>query len=183
LRITAKGTKERKGIDTLSMIAAAHVMAGIVSGVAALSARAGALRVLTAFGLGMLSHVVLDAMPHSDYRSLGPRAVLIIVFFEITATMTIAWFVLRSQRYHAPRVPLLVGLAGATLPDVKFMQPWLPGPVGSWVNRVGEGFHGPFHASPTPVAVGLFMEIVATVSLIGVLFLLVRRLARSQARA
>ena len=155
-------------------------MAGVVSGVGALSVRAGALRVLTAFGLGILSHVVLDALPHSDYGSLGHRAILAIVLFEITATMTIAWFVLRSQRYRGARLPLLVGLIGATLPDVKFMQTWLPGQAGLWVDRVGEGFHGPFHTSSDSVALGLFVEVVATLSLLVVLWLLARRLTHEQ---
>lgn len=164
------------------MIAAAHVMAGLVSGVAALSVRVGALRVLTAFGLGVLSHGVLDAMPHSDYGSLSPSTLLIVVSIEIVATMTSALYVLRSQPFRGYLSPLLAGLAGAMLPDAKFAAPWLPERVQPMVLDVSNRFHAPFHASPTPVAVGLLVEIVSTLSLIGVFWLLVRRLTDPHAR-
>ena len=169
--------------DGLRLIAAAHVTAGLVVGVGALSARTRGLRVAIAFGLGVLSHVVLDAIPHSDYGSL-PRSVLLMsVAIEIVATLVIAWYLLRDRRLPGLRYALPAGLAGAMIPDLKFARYFLPAQAGSWVERVGNRFHAPFHAGPTTVAIGLTNELICTLVLFGVLVLLVRRQDQLKRRA
>lgn len=157
------------------MIASAHVMAGLISGVAALPARTAGAKVALAFGLGVLTHVVLDAIPHSDYGSLPVSLLLASVAIEITAILTLAWFVLRSRRRPGLALVLPAGLAGAMIPDAKFGRYFLPERTGSWIRDVGDRFHAPFHAAPTSVAVGLTFEIVCTLALFGVLLMLVRR--------
>ena len=165
------------------MIAAAHVMAGLVAGVAALSARTSASRVATAFGLGVLSHVVLDAIPHSDYGSLPRSALLTSVAIEIVATLALAWYLLRERRLPGLRYALPAGLAGAMIPDLKFGRYFLPSPAASWVETVGDRFHAPFHAAPTTVAVGLTFEILCTLLLFGALLLLIRQQDQFKRRA
>jgi hypothetical protein len=157
------------------MIAAAHVTAGMVGGVAALSARGSDWRFATALGLGVLSHVVLDAIPHSDYGSLARETVLTIVSLELLATFTFGWFLLRRPRLPGLRLTLPTALAGAMVPDAKFAGPLLPAPAAQWLLAVGDRFHAPFHAAPTPVAVGLVAEIVCTLLLLGALTLVLRR--------
>jgi hypothetical protein len=157
------------------MIAAAHVMAGLVAGVAALSARSSASRLATGFGLGVLSHVVLDAIPHSDYGSLPRSALLMSVAVEIVATLGLAWYLLRDRRLPGLRFALPAGLAGAMIPDLKFARYFLPPPAASWVHDVGDRFHAPFHAGPTTVTVGLTLEVTCTLLLFGALLLLIRR--------
>ena len=114
------------------MIAAAHVTAGLVAGVAALSARTSGGRLATAFGLGVLSHVVLDAIPHSDYGSLQRSTLLMSVAIEIVATLALAWYLLRDRRLTGLRSALPAGLAGAMMPDVKFLRYFLPAPAAAW---------------------------------------------------
>ncbi len=157
------------------MIAAAHVMAGLVAGVAALSARTNGSRVATGLLLGGLSHVVLDSIPHSDYGSLPRSTVLASVAIEIAATFALGWYLMRSRRLPGVWIAVPAGLAGAMIPDMKFARYFLPEPAGSWVREVGERLHGPFHAEPTAFAVGLAFEIICTLLLFGVLLLLLRR--------
>ena len=156
------------------MIATAHVTAGMIAGVAALSARGSGWRFATALGLGVLSHVVLDTIPHSDYGSLSRWAILAIVAVELVATFTFGWYLLRPRRLPGLRVTLLPALAGAMLPDAKFAGQWLPEPAASWVHDTGDRFHSWFHVAPTPLAVGLSAEITCTLLLIVGLWLMVR---------
>ena len=150
-------------------------MAGLVAGVAALSGRTNGSRLAAGFGLGVLSHVVLDAIPHSDYGSLPSVAVLISVALEIAATLAVAWYLLRQRHIHGLRWSLPAGLAGAMIPDAKFARYFLPAPAGPWIRDVGDRFHAPFHAQPTTVAIGLTFEIVCTVLLLVAFLLLIRR--------
>ena len=157
------------------MIATAHVTAGMIAGVAALSARGSGWRFVTALGLGVLSHVILDTIPHSDYGSLSRLAILAIVAVELLVTFTFAWYLLRPRRLPGLRVTLLPALAGAMLPDAKFAAQWLPEPAASWVHDTGDRFHSWFHVAPTPVGVGLSAEIACTLLLVAGLWLIVRR--------
>jgi hypothetical protein len=160
------------------VIAAAHVMAGLVAGVAASSARTSGSRLAAGFGLGVLSHVVLDAIPHSDYGSLPRSALIMSVAIEIVATLGLAWYLLRERRLPGLRSALLGGLAGAMTPDVKFLRYFLPPEAAGWAYDVGDRFHAPFHARAMSVAVGLTFEIISTLVLLGALFWLVRRYDR-----
>lgn len=150
-------------------------MAGLVAGVAALSGRTSGSRLATGFGLGVLSHVVIDAIPHSDYGSLPRSALLISVAIEIVATLALAWYLLRERSLPGLRSALPAGLAGAMIPDLKFARYFLPAPAASWVQSVGDRFHVPFHAAPTSVAVRLTFEIICTLLLFCELLLLLRR--------
>ena len=165
------------------MIAAAHVTAGLVAGVAALSARTSRVRVATAFGLGVLSHVVLDAIPHSDYGTLPRTPLLMSVAIEIVVTLALARYLLRGLRVTGLRSALLAGLAGAMMPDVKFLRYFLPAPAAAWLKDVGDRSHAPFHAEPTSVAIGLTFEILCTLLLFGALLLLIRRQDQFKRRA
>lgn len=169
--------------DSLRVIAAAHVTAGLVAGVAALSARTNGSRMAIAFGLGVLSHVILDAIPHSDYGSLPRSALPMSVAIEIVGTLALAWYFLRDRRLPGLGYALPTGLAGAMIPDVKFARYFLPAPQAAWVETVGDRFHVPFHAAPTTTAVGLTLEVGCTLLLFAGLLLLIRQQDQLKRRA
>lgn len=162
------------------MIATAHVTAGIIASVLALRVHGNGLRVATALGLGVLSHVVLDTIPHSDYGSLSRWTILAIVSLELLVTFALAWYLLRPRRLRGLHVTLPAGVFGGAIPDAKFPGQWLPAPAASWVRDVGERFHSFFHVDPTPIVVGLTAEITCTLLLITGLWSLLRRYDRDQ---
>ena len=165
-----------RGADKfVDVIATAHVTAGMIAGVAALSARGSGWRFVAAVGLGVLTHVVLDAIPHSDYGSLTRSTILAIVSLELVATFTFGWYLLRRRLRPGLRLTLPAALAGAMVPDAKFAGQWLPPPAASWIHTVADGFHAPFHAAPTPIATGLVVEIACTLVLLGLFSLVARR--------
>ena len=147
----------------------------MIAGEAALSARGSGWRILAAMGLGLLSHVILDAIPHSDYGSLTRSTILAIVSLELVATFTFGWYLLRRRLAHGLRLTLPAGLAGAMVPDAKFAGQWLPQPAASWIQTVADGFHARFHAAPTSIAVELVAEIVCTLLLLSLLSMVARQ--------
>jgi len=160
------------------MIATAHVTAGMIAGVVALSVRGSGWRFATALALGVVSHVALDLVPHSDYKSLSRWALLITVSLELLGTFALGWYLLRRRRLPGLRVTLPAALVGAMAPDMKFASLFLPEPAASWAREAGERFHEGRHVAPTPLAVGLSAEIVCTLLLILGLWLIVRRYPR-----
>ena len=147
----------------------------MIAGVAALALRGSGWRVGAAVGLGVLSHVVLDAIPHSDYGSLTRSKILAIVLLELVATFTFGWYLLRRRLRPGLRLTLPAALAGAMVPDAKFASQWLPQPAASWIHTAADGFHAQFHTAPTPTAVGLVVEIVCTLLLLSLLWMVARR--------
>lgn len=164
------------------MIASAHVLSGVLSGVIAARARTTASRAAVAFGLGVLFHVVIDAVPHSDYGSLMGWTRVAIVLPEVVASLAIGWFILRPQWRPEQGIAVLAGLAGAMLPDVKFVFAFFPEPVASTVTFWGDRFHSYFHASPTPFMVGKRNEAIGVAILIVLLTLAVRQGAKRRAQ-
>lgn len=165
------------------MIATAHVTAGIIASVFALRASGNASRLASALGLGLLSHVVLDTIPHSDYGQLSRWTILAIVSLELLGTFALAWYLLRPRHFPGLHLTLPAGLAGGMIPDAKFAGQWLPAPAAAWVRDVGDRFHRFFHVDPTPISVGLAAEIACTLLLVGGLWFLVRRNDGTRERA
>jgi len=165
------------------MIATAHVTAAMIASVAALSVRGTGLRFATALTIGVLSHIALDLIPHSDYRSLSKWTILTIISLELVGTFVLGWYLLRSRRLPGLRATLPAGLAGAVIPDMKFASYFLPEPAASWALHAGERFHEGRHVGPSPLAVGLSAEIACTLLLIGALWLMVRRYPRDERHA
>ena len=157
------------------MIATAHVTAGMIASIAALSVRGNGLRVATALVLGVVSHFALDIIPHSDYRSLSRWAILCVITLELLGTFALGWYLLRPRRIPGLRVTLPAGLAGAMFPDIKFASYFLPEPAATRVAELGVRFHEGRHAAPSPLAVGLSAEIACTLLLIAALWLIARR--------
>lgn len=157
------------------MIATAHVTAGIIAGIVALRARSNGSRLTTGLALGLISHVILDTIPHSDYGSLSRWAILVVVSLELLMTFALAWYLLRPRRLPGLHMTLPAGLAGGMMPDAKFAGQWLPAPAAAWMRNVGDRFHAFFHVDPNPLVVELATEIACTLLLVAGLWLLVRR--------
>jgi hypothetical protein len=159
------------------MIASAHVAAGFVAGMA--SARiteSRAWRVVTAFAVGLMSHVALDSIPHGDYGTLPQSTIAWVVLCEIIGICLIAGFIVR--RRLAPHWPeyLAAGLAGAVILDSKFFARLvLPARQAMTVERYGDRIHRLFHAAPMRhPGVGTAIEVATTISLLAILTLFPR---------
>ncbi|HEX6313969.1 MAG TPA: hypothetical protein VFZ73_03885 [Gemmatimonadaceae bacterium] len=148
----------------------------MICGFGALSARASVSRVVVAFGLGIASHALLDMIPHGDYATLSRSAIVAVVSVEVFATIALAWLLLRSRRVPGWRTALPAGVVGASIPDIKFLAPFFPAPLATWIEVTANRFHGPFHAPPAPLLLEISAELACTVSLLGGLVFLARRL-------
>ena len=162
------------------MIASAHIVSGILCGVVAASARTNASRFAVAFALGLVSHVVLDAIPHSDYGQLFGAERMAVVIVEVPVTAALLWLILRSRWRRGFGVSVPAGVAGSVLPDAKFAFAIFPEPVSSSVERWGNGFHSWFHALPTPFLVGMATQIASLIVLLVILTLVLRRVPRHE---
>lgn len=154
------------------MIASAHVAAGAVAGVA--GAQLGGKwpwRLAAAFALGLLSHAVLDALPHSDYASLSRSTILWVASLETVGMSAVAGHI--TRRRLVPHWPwyLLLGVAGATLPDAKFIAPTVfPREIAEPVVWATMSVHSYFHApDPPSPAFGLVVEVVVTIACLAAL--------------
>ncbi|HSA56616.1 MAG TPA: hypothetical protein VLE53_12985 [Gemmatimonadaceae bacterium] len=157
------------------VIASAHLAAGAVAAVAAVSLGGSTTRrVLTAFVLGVLSHVALDAMPHSDYEPLSPDRLVAPVLIEVAViSLVLAWLLRRRLRAHWAEY--LAGLAGAAIPDVKFLARLpMPDRTAEFLFNLGSRFHDFFHAPSPPLDVGWTTQLLSAVVLLAILALLAR---------
>jgi hypothetical protein len=153
------------------MIASAHIAAGVASGMAAAHlVQRPVPRAAMAFASGVLTHVLLDALPHGDYGELERAPVLAIVIAELITAGIALTRILRHRLTTGWPVSLMAGLAGAALPDLKFVAAFVLSPGGAAaVAAIGDGFHQPFHAGPSPLGVGVTIEVVATLVIVALL--------------
>lgn len=125
-------------------------------------------KVVVAFGVGVLSHVAMDAIPHSDYRMLPRPMVVWVSACEVVATVAIAALLLRGRFPPRWRGSTVAGFAGACLPDIKFAaRVLLPQETVRPVERYGDAFHGFFHAEDlaNPM-IGLGIEVAFAIALL-----------------
>lgn len=151
------------------MIASAHVASGFVAGMISsrvTSSRTG--RVVAAFVFGLLMHVVLDAVPHSDYRQLAPSTVVWVTLAEGIGVCLIAGEILRDRVQAGWPEYLLGGLAGAVILDAKFFaRVVLSQHAALTVAKYGDAIHKLFHADPArPPQRGTVVEIATTILLL-----------------
>lgn len=166
------------------MIASAHVAAGAVAGLAgAHFSGKWVWRGVVAFAFGLVSHLLLDALPHSDYATLSRSTVMWLASLETVGMVALTVHVTRRLVPHWPWY-VLIGIAGGALPDAKFYAPSvLPPDLAGMVVTVTSWMHVPFHA-PTPrsPAVGLAIELLVTALCLAVL-LVAPRIIRARQRA
>lgn len=155
---------------TRQVIASAHLAAGAVAAVVAVSLGGSKTRtVFAALVLGVLSHMALDAIPHSDYQPLDQDRLVIPVLIESAViSLVLAWLLRRGLRAHWPTY--LAGLVGAAIPDVKFLAQWpIPDRLGELAFRYGSRFHDYFHAADPALEVGWVTQVASAVVLLAIL--------------
>lgn len=159
------------------MIASAHFAAGALSGMlAGHFGRHAAFRAVSGFALGLISHFILDRIPHGDYGELGTVAMIPIVLLEVILCGLVFTRVLRDRVMPGWRVPIAAGLVGACIPDIKFPAALLlPHDMAAAIAIRGEEFHAWFHASPTSVVVGTATELLAVAVMVALLAAFPRR--------
>ena len=80
------------------MIASAHLAAGIVIGLASDHVARGTFtRVSTAFAAGVVVHLLMDAVPHSDYDLFPMSTMWFVIAGEFLAVLIITAIVLRDR--------------------------------------------------------------------------------------
>jgi hypothetical protein len=162
------------------MLASAHVAAGLFAGVVTSRTTAPpAVRAVLAFVAGVLTHVVLDAVPHSDYVPLSRLTATVVALCETAITAAVGAWLVRG-RLPAGSAPLLIAaIVGATLPDAKFGAALISAEVGAVVREYGNTFHESFHATERrPLGKALMTEIGTAVSFLAAVWLVARRRAR-----
>jgi hypothetical protein len=166
------------------LTASAHLAAGLVTGmVGSRLARQTAWRALIAFTLALASHVALDAIPHADYFLLRNRWVLLIALAESVVVGAIAFGVLRKRVTSDWRIVLTAGLAGTAIIDLRVVERVFPSaPLAHQLADFGLWIHGPFHATPSRLWVGMLTQVVAAVVLLSALALF-PRIVKSQPAA
>jgi hypothetical protein len=132
------------------VLASAHIAAGAVAGMAAShTSHRSFPRIAAAFCLGLLSHVLMDRVPHGDYAPLAPATVLLVASAEILVSGAVVFGVLRSRVQPRWAEYLIPGLLGACLPDMKFAANVLgPSRVSDTIAAIGDRVHEFFHSAP-----------------------------------
>jgi hypothetical protein len=149
------------------VIAAPHLAAGFVAGMAGAYVRGPvAVRATAAFVIGLLSHVLLDAVPHSDYGMVERSTIPLLVLAEGLVTGAIAAAVLRRRLPRHWPLFLFSGIAGSGLLDAKFVaRLLLPAQATDAIARRGDWIHGFFHsARMSQPLIGLAIEVAVTIA-------------------
>ena len=95
----------RQALSASRLIASAHLAAGFVAGMTAARVTTNTkARVALAFGLGFLSHIALDAIPHSDYMTLPQSTIRWVVLGEIIGIFAVAGHIIRDRVQKGWRV-------------------------------------------------------------------------------
>jgi hypothetical protein len=159
------------------MIASAHFAAGVLSGMlAAQLAHRASFRAALAVGFGLISHVILDRIPHGDYGELSTAAMVPVVGLEMILGAVLFTRLLRNRVRPGWPVAVAAGLVGACIPDLKFpARVLLPDGMAAEVARRGNAFHSWFHAPPTSMVVGTATEVLAVAVITALLLTFPRR--------
>jgi hypothetical protein len=150
------------------MIASAHFAAGIVVGLSTDHVvHRRFVRVAIAFAAAVVMHLLMDAVPHSDYDLVSPSAIPLLIAGEVLVVGTIAVVLLRNRLTHHWRSCVAAGLLGSVVPDAKFIAPLILSPHhATLVEYYGNRLHGPFHASPTSPVIGMSTQVLCTLILL-----------------
>jgi len=149
------------------MIASAHFAAGIVIGLSSNRLIRGRFtRVVVAFGAAVVMHLLMDAVPHSDYHQFHWRLTPYLIVGEAILVAVVAGILLRHRlTSHWPEC-ITAGLLGSVLPDAKFVAPFfLSAHNANLVKYYGNRLHAPFHSSAN-AALGMTTQVLCTVLLL-----------------
>jgi len=150
------------------MIASAHLAAGIVIGLStARLVHARFVRVAFAFAAAVVMHLLMDAVPHSDYDLVSRSVIPLVIAGEIVVVAALAAVLLRNRLMPHWRPCVAAGLFGSAIPDAKFIAPFVLSPHNAMlVEHYGNRLHGPFHSAATAPAIGMTTQVLCTLILL-----------------
>lgn len=126
-----------------------------------------------AFVTGFVVHVLMDAIPHSDYPGLSRSWVVFVVGVETAIVGAFAAWQLGPRAIALWRGPIVAGLLGSVVPDVKFVALLvLPAQYARTFEVYGDRLHAHFHAAPVAVLPGMTTQLVCTIGLLVTLTML-----------
>ncbi|MDQ8165276.1 MAG: hypothetical protein P3A28_05910 [Gemmatimonadota bacterium] len=125
------------------MIASAHVAAGALVGVIATRAWSAGTAVCIAIAilLGLGSHMVMDAIPHSEYMFMSLDHAVQVAIVEAILACGIVWLVLRRRVGRESILPVVAGIVAAMLPDLQFVSQVTALPAATELSNAGDVFH------------------------------------------
>jgi hypothetical protein len=129
------------------MIASLHVATGAAIGIAvARKLRPRAFQVLVAIVVGVCGHLLMDAIPHSDYAFLPEAIVPWVGLGEACIAIGVVALLARRQLRAGEWLPVAAGVAASMAPDVKFAARLFAPQYEAAVTRVTDAVHG-LHAT------------------------------------
>ena len=142
------------------MIATAHLIAGAGCGrfVKEKIQGLGIIRqIILVLVLGVISHLVLDAISHEEYPKGLESYLTVIVFIELVSVSLLVFSKRNSNRLN---FLVFIGMSGAAIPDLmKFASRVINA---QWLVNLGDRIHI-FHATPHSLPeVGLGWQLVTS---------------------
>jgi hypothetical protein len=160
------------------MIASLHVATGAAIGIAAArTLRPRALQVFVAIVVGVGGHLLMDAIPHSDYAFLPVDIVPWVGLGEAFVAIGIVALLSRKQFGVGEWLPVATGVAASMAPDVKFVVRVLAPQYEAAVTRVTDAVHGLHATRPLHVWIAFSAEVALALTF----FYLFWRIARRRA--
>jgi hypothetical protein len=129
------------------MIASLHVATGAAIGIAAArNLRPRAIQVIVAVVLGVCGHLLMDAIPHSDYAFLPEGIVPWVGLGEALIAIGAVALLARHKLGAREWIPVAAGVAASMAPDVKFAVRIAAPQHEAAVSRLTDAVHG-LHAT------------------------------------
>ena len=163
------------------MIASAHLAAGIVIGLSTDHLLRGRIaRVAIAFVVGVVMHLLMDAVPHADYFLFPWWWTPYLIMGEIAIVGVVAVVLLRDRLTPHWPSSIAAGLLGSVLPDSKYFAPFLlSARDANLVEHYGNMLHAPFHRGAT-TALGMTTQVLCAVLLLACFAVFPRRAQGNQ---
>lgn len=150
------------------MIATTHLAVGAASGLAVQGLispdASGTAKVLVAFAAGLVSHLVLDAIPHREYNVNG-LTLWTVLSLEVA---TVFLFVLSLHNKLLLNLVIFAGMTGGALPDFVELayQYFLQWPVLANLGQIIHFFH--FCQTPSGFTLNYYWQVL--IAVIAVIF-------------
>jgi hypothetical protein len=162
------------------MIASLHVATGAAIGIAAArTLRPRALQVFVAIVVGIGGHLLMDAIPHSDYGFLPMSSVAWVGLGEAFVAIGVVALLARKKLGAGEWLPVAAGVAASMAPDVKFVVRVLAPQYEEAVTRVTDAAHGLHATKPLHIWLAFSGEVLFAL----VFFYLFWRIARTRRAA
>ena len=162
------------------MIASLHVATGAAIGIAAArNLRPRALQLLVAVVVGVCGHLLMDAIPHSDYAFLPDAIVPWVGLGEAFIAIGVVALLSRRQLGAGEWIPVAAGVVASMAPDVKFVVRVVAPQYEAAVTRVTDAVHGLHATKPLHVWLAFSGEVLMMLTF----FYLFWRIARGRVTA